>query len=65
MVFPSSQGLICRDWKYIEYPAWQHAQLFDRTNDLDELDNLVDEGKYAGQEATMRKQLEVWHQRAR
>ena len=62
---PSSQGLLRHDWKYIEYPEWRYAQLFDLTNDPDELVNLVDVGKYAGQVATMRKQLDVWRQRAR
>lgn len=62
---PSSQGVIRRDWKYIEWPEFGHQQLFDMKNDPGEIRNLAGHAAYASQQARMRQRLEAWRQRVR
>ena len=62
---PSSQGVIRRDWKYIEWPEFDFQQLFDLRNDPGEIRNLAGQPAHVGQEQRMRQQLEEWRQRAR
>jgi arylsulfatase A-like enzyme len=62
---PSSQGVVRRDWKYIEWPEFGFQQLFDLQSDPGELRNLAGQPSYAGQELRMRQQLEAWRRRAR
>lgn len=62
---PSSQGVIRRDWKYIEWPEFGYTQLFDLTHDPGEVRNLAGDRAYARQEARLRQQLEAWRTRAR
>lgn len=62
---PSSQGVIRRDWKYIEWPEFDFVQLFDLGRDPGELVNLAGQPAYAARQAGLRRQLETWRQRAR
>lgn len=62
---PSSQGVIRRDWKYIEWPEFGYSQLFDLKNDPGEIRNLAGSPAYAGRQAQLRQRLESWRQRAR
>jgi arylsulfatase A-like enzyme len=62
---PSSQGVIRKDWKYIEWPEFGYSQLFDLGNDPGEIHNLAGLPAHADRQATMRQQLESWRQRAR
>ena len=62
---PSSQSVVRRDWKYIEWPEFDFQQLFDLRSDPGELRNLAAQPSYAGQELRMRQQLEAWRLRAR
>ena len=60
---PSSQAVIRRDWKYIEWPEFDHRQLFDLTSDPGEVRNLAGQPANAGREAKMRARLDEWRQR--
>jgi arylsulfatase A-like enzyme len=62
---PSSQGVIRRDWKYIEWPEFGFAQLFDLQRDPDELDNLAGRPAHAARQAALSRRLEAWRRRAR
>jgi len=62
---PSSQAVIRRDWKYIEWSEYDHQQLFDLQNDPGEVRNLAGQPAHAGREATMRARLDEWRQRVR
>ncbi|MEO7133180.1 MAG: sulfatase/phosphatase domain-containing protein, partial [Vicinamibacterales bacterium] len=62
---PSSQGVIRRDWKYIEWPEFDYRQLFDMTADPDEVQNLAGHPAHASQQARLRQRLDAWRQRAR
>jgi len=62
---PSSQSVVRRDWKYIEWPEFDFQQLFDLRSDPGELRNLAAQPSYAGQELRMRQRLEEWRLRAR
>jgi len=62
---PSSQGVIRRDWKYIEWPEFDYVQLFDMSRDPGELRNLAGEPAHAARQAVFRRQLDAWRQRAR
>jgi arylsulfatase A-like enzyme len=61
---PSSQAVVGRDWKYIEWPEFRFRQLFDLRNDPGEIRNLAEEPSYAGRLERMRQQLEAWRERA-
>ena len=62
---PSSQGVIRRDWKYIEWPEFDYQQLFDLRGDPGEGRNLAGQAAFAGQEKKMRQQLDAWRLRVR
>ncbi len=62
---PSSQGVIHRDWKYVEWPEFDFAQLFDLGRDPGEITNLAGQPALAARQAALRQQLETWRQRAR
>ena len=62
---PSSQGVIRRDWKYIEWPEFSFVQLFDLQHDPGELENLAGRPAHAARQDALRRQLEAWRQRAR
>ena len=62
---PSSQGVVRRDWKYIEWPEFNVQQLFDLQSDPGEIRNLAGQPSYASRQLRMRRQLEEWRRRAR
>lgn len=62
---PSSQGVIRKDWKYIEWPEFDYPQLFDLKDDPGEIRNLAGHPAHATQQMRMRQQLDAWRQRAR
>jgi len=62
---PSSQGVVRRDWKYIEWPEFDYRQLFDMKADPDEVQNLAGHPAHASQQARLRQRLDAWRQRAR
>ena len=62
---PSSQGVIRRDWKYIEWPEFDYQQLFDLENDPGEIRNLAGQPAHGSQQMKMRQQLDTLRQMAR
>ena len=62
---PSSQCVVRRDWKYVEWPEFDYVQLFDLRRDPGELVNLAGEPADAARQAEMRRRLDAWRQRAR
>ena len=62
---PASQGVVRRDWKYIEWPEFGFRQVFDLRNDPGEISNLAGQPAHAGQEQRMRQRLEEWRRLAR
>jgi arylsulfatase A-like enzyme len=62
---PSSQGVIRRDWKYVYWPEFEYEQLFDLTDDPDEIRNLALERASEDRVRTMRADLDEWRRRAR
>jgi arylsulfatase A-like enzyme len=61
---PSSQGVIRRDWKFIDWPEFDYEQLFDLNHDPGEIDNRIDDAADAAQVQRMRGKLDRWRQRA-
>lgn len=62
---PSSQAVIRRDWKYVEWPEFNYQQLFDLEHDPGEMRNLAGLPAHGSQQARMRRRLEAWRQRVR
>lgn len=62
---PTSQAVVRRDWKYVEWPEHGYRQLFDLSADPSELENLAEAPAQAGRVATMARQLAAWRARAR
>ncbi len=62
---PTSHAVIRRDWKYVEWPEFGFAQLFDLKKDPGELHNLAGLATHASRQARMQQQLETWRARAR
>jgi arylsulfatase len=62
---PSSQAVVRKDWKYVEWPEFEYRQLFDLNKDPGELRNLAGDAGYSSQQERMRQQLETWRQRVR
>lgn len=62
---PASQAIVRRDWKYVEWPEFEYAQLFDLTADEGELNNLAAQPRYRRQRETLRQRLEAWRARVR
>jgi arylsulfatase A-like enzyme len=60
---PASQGVIRRDWKFVYWPEFDYEQLFDLSQDPQELHNLAAATSHAGQRAEMRRKLQEWRQR--
>ena len=62
---PSSQGVVRKDWKYIEWPEFGFRQLFDLRNDPGEIRNLAGRPAHASRELKWQQQLDAWRLRAR
>jgi arylsulfatase A-like enzyme len=62
---PTSEAVVRRDWKYVEWPEFAFRQLFDLHNDPGELRNLAGQPAHASRELELRQRLEAWRRRAR
>jgi arylsulfatase A-like enzyme len=62
---PSSQAVIRKDWKYVEWPEFDYRQLFDLRADPGEITNLAGRPAHASQQMKLRQQLDAWRQRVR
>ncbi len=62
---PSSRAVIGKNWKFIEWPEFDHQQLFDLKNDPGELRNLAEDPAHATEQKKMRQRLDAWRQRVR
>lgn len=62
---PSSRAVMRKDWKYVEWPEFDHQQLFDLKSDPGELRNLAGDPAHATQQKKMRQQLDAWRLRVR
>lgn len=62
---PASQAVVRADWKYVEWPDFDHRQLFDLTADPGELRNLAGVPAHAARETALAEQLRDWRRRAR
>jgi arylsulfatase len=60
---PSSQGIVGRDWKYIEWPEFDYKQLFNLKDDPGEIRNLVDDPAHGRDLARLRQSLSAWRER--
>ena len=57
---PSSQAVVRRDWKYVEWPEFDYRQLFDVKDDPGELANLAADSARAAQRFRMQAALTAW-----
>ena len=57
---PSSQAVVRRDWKYVEWPEYDYRQLFDLRTDPDEVRNLVDDARHQRDRARLSDALARW-----
>lgn len=62
---PSSQAVVRRDWKYVEWPEFGYRQLFDLKADPDERHNLADRSEAARDQSRLRQRLDWWRAHAR
>ena len=62
---PSSQAVVRRDWKYVEWPEFGYRQLFDVKADPDERRNLADRPEAARDQSRLRQRLDWWRAQAR
>jgi arylsulfatase A-like enzyme len=62
---PSSQAVVRRDWKYVEWPEFGYRQLFDLKADPDERRNLADRPEAATDQSRLRQRLDWWRAHAR
>lgn len=62
---PSSQGVIRRDWKFIDWPEYGYQQLFNLRDDPGEIRNLVESPTQRDRVRQFREKLDAWRQRAR
>jgi arylsulfatase A-like enzyme len=57
---PTSQAVVRRDWKYVEWPEFDYRQLFDVKDDPGELKNLAADSAHAAQRFRMQAALRAW-----
>jgi arylsulfatase len=62
---PSSQAVVRRDWKYVEWPEFDYQQLFNLKDDPGELRNLAADSAHAAERSKMQDALSVWRERVR
>ena len=61
---PTSQAVVSRAWKYVEWPEFGYRQLFNLKDDPGELRNLADD-RHEGEVNRMRERLQRWRTRVR
>jgi len=59
---PTSQAVVRRDWKYVEWPEFDYRQLFDVKDDPGELKNLAADSAHAAQRFRMQAALRAWRE---
>ena len=57
---PSSQAVVRRDWKYVEWPEFGYRQLFNLKDDPGERRNLAADPAHAAQRFRMQAALTAW-----
>ena len=57
---PSSQAVVRRDWKYVEWPEFDYRQLFNLKDDPGELGNLATDSAQAARRFRMQAALTAW-----
>jgi len=62
---PTSQAVVRRDWKYVEWPEFDYRQLFDVKDDPGELKNLAADSAHAAQRFRMQAALRAWRELVR
>jgi arylsulfatase len=62
---PSSQAVVRRDWKYVEWPEFDYQQLFNLKADPGELRNLAPDAAHAAERSRMQDALTAWRTRVR
>ena len=62
---PTSQAVVSRAWKYVEWPEFGYRQLFNLTKDPGELRNLASDKLHEGKLNIMSERLQRWRERAR
>ena len=62
---PTSQAVVRRDWKYVEWPEFDYRQLFDVKDDPGELKNLSADSAHAAQRFRMQAALRAWRELVR
>ncbi len=62
---PSSVAVVRRDWKYVEWPEYDHRQLFDLRRDPGEVHNLADDPKHRSTRTRLAAALARWRASAR
>ncbi len=62
---PTSQAVVSRAWKYVEWPEFGYRQLFNLKKDPGELRNLARDNRHETELSMMRKRLQRWRERAR
>lgn len=62
---PSSQAVVGQRYKYVNWPEWDHEQLFDLQKDPSEKHNLVDHPDYQTLLQDQRQRFEDWKSRVR
>jgi arylsulfatase A-like enzyme len=61
---PASRAVVRRDWKYVYWPEFDYEQLFNLSEDANEIRNLASDPAYADRRSGMRRKLEEWQRRA-
>jgi arylsulfatase A-like enzyme len=57
---PSSQAVVRRDSKYVEWPEFDYEQLFNLKDDPGELRNVAADSAHAAQRFRMQAALTAW-----
>jgi arylsulfatase A-like enzyme len=61
---PASRAVVRRDWKYVYWPEFDYEQLFNLSEDANEIRNLASDAAYADRRGGMRRKLEEWQRLA-
>jgi arylsulfatase A-like enzyme len=62
---PSSQAVVRKDWKYVEWPEFDYRQLFNLKDDPGEMSNLAADSRRAAERSKLQDALSAWRARVR
>lgn len=62
---PSSEAVVTPEFKYVFWPEWDYEQLFDLTDDPDELINRLTDPAYQQTRDALRQKMASWRQAVR